>query len=115
MKRPPTEFESENWTQLEIARLFARSEGVHLEVIDNDGRGGNRSEMMERAANTIDNPTTRFERDIANDRKRFGFSGFEMEVTPFDKREGGNLLKIDIALKKEKVALELDPLSLPQQ
>ncbi|GMI49153.1 hypothetical protein TrCOL_g7717 [Triparma columacea] len=108
MKRPPTEFKSENWTQLEIARLFARSEGVHLEVVDNDGRGGNRSDMMERAAKTIDNPATRFERDIANDLKRFGFSGFETEVTPFDNREGGNLLKIDIAWKKEKVALELD-------
>jgi hypothetical protein len=108
MKRPPTEFKSEAWTQLEIARLFARSEGVHLEVVDNDGRGGNRSEMMERAANTIDNPAKRFERDMANDLKRFGFSGFETEVTPFDNREGGNLLKIDIAWKKEKVALELD-------
>ena len=110
MKRPPTEFKSENWTQLESARLFARSEGVHLEVVDNDGRGGNRSEMMERAANenVTNNPATRFERDIANDLKRFGFSGFETEVTPLDNREGGNLLKIDIAWKKEKVALELD-------
>jgi len=109
MKRPPTEFTSENLTQLEMARLFARSEGVHLEVVDDDGSGGSKRNLMERAAaNFTDNAATRFERNIANDLKRFGFSGFKTEITPFDNGEGGDLLKIDIAWKKEKVALELD-------
>eukprot|EP00520_Triparma_pacifica_P015110 CAMPEP_0118643390 /NCGR_PEP_ID=MMETSP0785-20121206/6366_1 /TAXON_ID=91992 /ORGANISM="Bolidomonas pacifica, Strain CCMP 1866" /LENGTH=675 /DNA_ID=CAMNT_0006535051 /DNA_START=153 /DNA_END=2176 /DNA_ORIENTATION=+ len=108
MKRPVTQFSSEAWSQLEIARLFARSEGVDLEVIDDDGRGGSRREIMENAANVDDKPATRFERNIANDLARFGFSGFETEVSPFDNGEGGKLLKIDIAWKEEKVALELD-------
>lgn len=109
MKRQVSEFQDGEWSQLEIARLFARSEGVHLKVVDDDGGGRSKRNMIERAAANVDNnPPSSFERDIANDLKRFGFSGFKTEISPFDNREGGNLLKIDIAWKKEKVALELD-------
>ena len=50
----------------------------------------------------------RFEEDIAKELELFGFTGFKREVSPFAGEEGGELLKIDIAFEKERVALELD-------
>ncbi|GMH65945.1 hypothetical protein TL16_g04320 [Triparma laevis f. inornata] len=52
--------------------------------------------------------SSRFENDIVEELKRFGFEGLMSEVSPFPGDEGGELLKIDIAFDKERVALELD-------
>lgn len=106
MKRPVSKYSKEHWTQLAIARLFAKSEGVNLEVVDDDGVGGSRKNSISTAMDA--EPMTKFESDIiANDLRRYGFTGFERQVSPFDNGEGGNLLKIQFAWKDKKVALEV--------
>ena len=50
-----------------------------------------------------------FEGDVARELKRFGYEGLEREVSPWEgEGQGGELFNIDIAWRREKVALELD-------
>ncbi|GMH50254.1 hypothetical protein TrRE_jg12323 [Triparma retinervis] len=94
MRRQLGNFGDEALRQFELTRLYAKSEGV---------------ELMTRSARrvTIGSPS-RFENDTARELEKFGFGGFEREVSPFEGDEGGELLKIDIAWVDKKVALELD-------
>ena len=49
------------------------------------------------------------EAQVAKDLNEFGFQGMTREVSPFDTEDnGGQIMKIDIAFEKERVALELD-------
>ena len=107
MSRPVWELQSENWRQLEIVRLFAKSEGIHLEVTE-DGSEEIRKELMEKASMSVIQGSSQFEIEVAKDLEAFRFKGFEREVSPFSDGEGGNLLKIDIAWGNEMVGLELD-------
>ena len=46
---------------------------------------------------------------MARELERFGYEGFEREVSPWEEEgQGGELFNIDIAWRREKVALELD-------
>ena len=63
---------------------------------------------MTRAARRRIGSPSGFENHIAKELEKFGFGGFEREVSPFEGDEGGELLKIDIAWVDKKVALELD-------
>lgn len=93
MERPVEEFEYEDWKQLGVARLFAMTEGIYLEIVDDNGRW----DMMEMTAMDADEDVNNLEREIAHDLTRFGFSGFETEASPFDDGEGGSLMEIGIA------------------
>ena len=101
-RRDEDRFEDTNWRQLKIASLFAGCEGMKLEA----GEGHQRK--MDEAALHADSGSERFEREIARELERFGFTGFRREVSPFAGHEGGEQLKIDIVFEKERVALELD-------
>jgi len=107
MKRPLWEVQEAEWRQLEIVRLFAKSEGVVLDVLDGK-EALRRRELLETAAEGTIKGSETFELSVVKDLSSFGFNGFERELSPFDNGDGGNLLKIDIAWGKEKVALELD-------
>ena len=49
--------------------------------------------------------TGNFERNVSAELERLGFEGFEREVSPHIGGEGGELLKIDIAFIRDRVAL----------
>ena len=49
-----------------------------------------------------------FEQHITKELELFDFTGFKREVSPFAGDKGAELLKIDIAFEKERLALELD-------
>ncbi|GMH72334.1 hypothetical protein TrRE_jg11238 [Triparma retinervis] len=66
-----------------------------------------REEVTRAARRRIGSPSE-FENHITRELEKFGFGGFEREVSPFEGDEGGELLKIDIAWVDKKVALELD-------
>ncbi|GMH56668.1 hypothetical protein TrRE_jg8475, partial [Triparma retinervis] len=102
MRRPLGNFGDEILQQLELTRLFAKSEGVEL-VAD----GAMREEMTRSARRVTIGSPSGFENHIAKELEKFGFGGFEREVSPFGGDEGGELLKIDIAWVDKKVALEL--------
>jgi len=103
MRRPLGNFGDEILQQLELTRLFAKSEGVELVA-----EGAMREEMTRSARRVTIGSPSRFENDTARELEKFGFGGFEREVSPFEGDEGGELLKIDIAWVDKKVALELD-------
>ena len=101
-RRDEGRFGETSWQQLKIASLFAGYEGMKLEAVV-----GHQRKMGEAALLTTAG-SERFEEDIAKELEQFGFTGFKREVSPFTRDEGGELLKIDIAFEKERVALELD-------
>ena len=101
-RRDVDRFGVEGWQQLKLVSLFADCEGMKLEAVE-----GHQWKMDEAALRKISG-SERFEKDIVRELERFGFTGFKREVSPFDQGEGGELLKIDIAFEKERVALELD-------
>ncbi|GMH67649.1 hypothetical protein TL16_g04735 [Triparma laevis f. inornata] len=101
-KRDEDRFSFEEWQQLKIASLFAGCEGVDLAKSE-----GHQQKMDEASLLSISG-SSRFEDEIVKELKSFGFEGFTREVFPFPGDEGGELLKIDIAFEKERVALELD-------
>lgn len=53
--------------------------------------------MDEVALYASDDGTGSFEEHIARELEHFGFTGFGMEISPFERDEGADLLKIDIA------------------
>ena len=73
-----------------------------------EAREGHQRKMDEAALYASDDGTGSFEEHIARELEHFGFTGFRMEISPFARDEGAELLKIDIASEKERVALELD-------
>ena len=82
------------WRQLKIASLFVGCEGMKLEA----GEGLQRK--MGEAALLTKAGSERFEEHITKELLRFCFTGFKREVSPFAGKEGGELLKIDIASEK---------------
>eukprot|EP00187_Rhodella_violacea_P006841 CAMPEP_0174902780 /NCGR_PEP_ID=MMETSP0167-20121228/39846_1 /TAXON_ID=38298 /ORGANISM="Rhodella maculata, Strain CCMP736" /LENGTH=296 /DNA_ID=CAMNT_0016144899 /DNA_START=44 /DNA_END=934 /DNA_ORIENTATION=+ len=104
MSRPAVDFLHIQWSMLLLARLFAKSEGVELQV----PRGSEQEKMLKKGASKSTESSERFERAVAKELSRCGFDGFEMEVPPFEAGAGGELMKVDIAWKEAKVALELD-------
>ena len=96
-------FGDEALRQFELTRLYAKSEGVELVA-----EGAMREEMTRSARRVTIGSPSEFENHIAKELEKFGFGGFEREVSPFEGDEGGELLKIDIAWVDKKVALELD-------
>ena len=101
-RRDEGRFLKVHWRQLKIASLFAGCEGMKLEA------GEAHQRKMDEAALHVSSGSERFEKDIAKELERSGFKGFRREMSPFAGSEGGELLKIDIAFEKERVALELD-------
>mmetsp|Transcript_17625 Transcript_17625/g.44792 ORF Transcript_17625/g.44792 Transcript_17625/m.44792 type:complete len:261 (+) Transcript_17625:174-956(+) len=100
IERPGGEFLEVHWRMLALSRLFAKSEGVDL--------GSEHSRFLKMATSCVVEGSSEFEKAVAKDLVRHGYDGFEREVSPFEGVEGGELLKIDIAWRKDKVALELD-------
>ena len=105
MRRHIGAFNEKDWHQLEVARLFADAE-TSLEFKVDDPI---RVERLRAASNNVDDSSGRFEEDVAMELQRFGYEGFKREVSPWEEEgEGGELFKIDIAWRREKVALELN-------
>ena len=102
-RRDENMFEEKNWRQLKLVSLFAGVEGMKLEAGE-----GHQQKMDEAALFPDGGGTGRFEEDIAWDLVGYGFIGLKRGMSPFAGEEGGELLKIDIAFEKERVALELD-------
>ena len=90
------------WKQLKVVSLFAGSDGFELETEE-----GHQWQMDESALIPMSNGTGEFEQIIAKELEIFGFKDFKREVSLFAGDEGGELLKIDIAFQKERVALEV--------
>jgi len=104
MKRPLQDFTRYSWTTLEIARLFAKAEGISLVVEDKK-----KIDMITKACKHASyNEKDIFFDIVARDLRMFGYQGFVREVSPFKAEGGGDLLKIDLAWEKEMVAVELD-------
>ena len=104
MKRPLQDFTRYSWTTLEIARLFAKAEGISLVVEDKK-----KIDMITKACkHASHNEKYIFFDIVARDLRTFGYQGFVREVSPFKAEGGGDLLKIDLAWEKEMVAVELD-------
>ena len=91
-----------NRKQLKTVVLFAESEGIKLEA------GEEFRNAIDDAALYADEQGGRWDKRIAKELAGFGFEGITTEVSPYAACEGGELLKIDIAFEKERVALELD-------
>ena len=87
---------------MDIMPLFAGCGGMKLEA----GEGHQRK--MDEAAFHTTAGSEKFEEYVAKELECFGFTGFKREVSPFAGDKGGELLKINIAFEKERVALELD-------
>ena len=115
--RPTLEFAKEDWNHMEAAMFHARSEGVALRVKDS-----NKMMRMTEAgsADAAGKAPPSFKDEIAQELFDFGYSGFselgyegfERDFVPF-KGDGagkslGNFLKIDVAWKKKRVALQLN-------
>ena len=104
------EFEGANndewWRTLEIVRLYAKAEGVDLVA-----EGGEEEDAvilkLEAASKSKAREPSSFEDEVVAELTELGYEGFERAVSPFDDEEGGEIFKIDIAWKDEKVALEL--------
>ena len=107
MRRPSNAISKGDWRQLEICSLYAKSEGVDLRVKDEEKVVTMKTVSREFVHATATG-MNEFQSRVVGDLTEFGYDGFETEVTPFEGEEASELMSIDIAWKREKVALELD-------
>ncbi|GMH78431.1 hypothetical protein TrST_g4752 [Triparma strigata] len=88
----------EGVNQINVFRCFAECEGVEVKLVKEVLEEGFRSKQSEGSKS--------FENEVCKELERWGYGGFEREVSPFEvERE---IFKIDIAWRGEKVALEVD-------
>ncbi|GMH53493.1 hypothetical protein TL16_g01465 [Triparma laevis f. inornata] len=77
-KRDEGGFLEKNWRQLKIANFFSGCEGVDLAMSE-----GHQQNMDKASLLSISSGFGRFENDIVEELKRFGFEGFTREVSPY--------------------------------
>ena len=95
-------------TQIEHARLLARDceKVVPESAIGEEDRRELERGLAEQLSREVRGVS--FEDSVVIDLEKGGFEGFERETSPWEEGGGVGMLKIDIAWKEEKVALELD-------